>query len=115
MYVQYIYYSIVNTPVIIKNPTSTPLSLTSNFTNVSFICEADGASSYYWERQDGSIPASATGVNTSNLTIISLQLKDAGYYRCIATNGSGSTKSKYAKLTLTGMYNTLFVLSKVFK
>ena len=108
MYVQYIYYSIVNIPVIIKNPISTPLSLTSNFTNVSLICEADGASSYYWQRQDGSIPASATGVNTSNLTIISLQLKDAGYYRCVATNGSGCTKSKYAKLTLTGMCNTLF-------
>ena len=71
---------------------------------MSFICEADGASSYYWERQGGSIPASAIGVNTSSLTIISLQLNDAGYYRCVVNNGSGSTESKYAKLTLRGMY-----------
>ena len=70
---------------------------------MSFYYEVDGASSYYWERQHGSIPPKATGVNTSNLTIINLQLKDAGYYRCVAVNGSGSTKSEYAKLTLVGM------------
>ena len=104
IYIITVFCSIENLPVITKNPTNTLLSLTSNFTNLSFICEADRASSYYWERQDGSIPASATGVNTSSLTIVSLQLNDAGYYRCVATNGSGSTESKYAKLTLTGMY-----------
>ena len=75
----------------------------NNFTNVSLTCEADGASSYKWERQHGSIPSSAIGVNTSNLTIVNLQLKDAGYYRCVAINGSGSTESEYAKLTLTGI------------
>jgi len=78
--------------------------LKNNFTNINFICAADGASSYYWQRQHGSIPSSATGVNTSNLTIVNLQLKDAGYYRCVAINGSGNTESKYAKLTLTSMY-----------
>ena len=73
------------------------------FTNVLFTCEADGASSYYWERQNGIIPSGATGVNTNNLTITNLQLKDTGYYQCIAINGSGSTQSEYAKLTLAGM------------
>ena len=68
-----------------------------------FSCEVDGASSYYWERQNDSIPPGATGVNTSNLTIVNLQSKDAGYYRCVAVNGSGSTESEYAKLTLTRM------------
>ena len=73
------------------------------FTNVLFTCEADGASSYYWKRQHASIPPGATGVNTSNLTIVNLEPKDAGYYQCIAVNGSGSTESEYAKLTLAGM------------
>ena len=99
-----VFCSIVNLPVITRNPTNTLLSLTSNFTNVSFVCEADGASSYYWERLDGSVSASATGVNTSSLIIINLRLNDAGYYRCVANNSGGSTKSKYAKLTLIGMY-----------
>ena len=95
-------FSVVNLPVITKNPTTKSLSLTSNFTKVSFSCEADGASSYYWERQRGSIPTTASGVNTSTLTIISLQQNDVGHYRCVAINGSGSTESKYAELTING-------------
>ena len=94
----------VNLPVIITNPINTSLGLKSNFTNISLTCEAKGATSYYWERQHGSIPSSAIGVNTSVLTLSNLQLKDAGYYRCVTVNGGGSTKSKYAKLTLTGKY-----------
>ena len=96
-------YSVVNLPVIIRNPKSQPLDLTNNFTNVTLTCEADGASSYYWERQHGSIPPGTTGVNTSYLTIINLQLKDDGHYRCVAVNASGSTESEYAKLTLKRM------------
>ena len=96
-------YSVVNLPpVITKNPAATSLFLMSNFTNVSFSCEADGASSYYWERQHDSVPPTASGVNTSTLTITNLQPKDTGYYRCVATNGGGSTESKYAKLTING-------------
>ena len=53
-------------------------------------------SSYYWERQHGIIPPSAIGVNTSILTLINLQLEDIGDYRCVATNGSGISKSYYA-------------------
>ena len=103
-----LYFTVVNLPVIINDPKSTSLNLKSNFTNVSFTCEADGASSYYWERQHGSIPPGASGVNTSNLTIVNLKLKDSGYYRCVAVNGSGSTKSQYAKLTLEGMHGCTY-------
>ena len=76
----------------------------SNFTNVSLTCKADGASSYSWERQRNDIPSNAIGVNTNTLTLINLQLKDAGEYRCIATNNSGSTQSDYATLTIKGTY-----------
>ena len=99
-----LFFTVVNLPVIISNPKSTLVNLKSNFTNVSFTCEADGASSYYWEKQHGTIPPDATGVNTNNLSIVNLMLKDAGYYRCVAVNGSGSTESRYAKLTLIGMH-----------
>ena len=87
------------------------LGLKSNFTNISFTCEADGATSYSWERQYGSIPSSAIGVNTSVLALSNLQLKDTGYYRCVTVNGSGSTKSKYAKLTLAGKYIMIYIYS----
>ena len=97
-------HSAVNLPVIIKNPKNALVNLNSNFTNVTLTCEADGATSYYWERQHGIIPSGATGVTTNNLIISNLQLKDAGYYRCVAVNSSGSTESEYAKLTLAGMH-----------
>ena len=70
-------------------------------------CEADETTSFYWQRQNGSIPSSATGVNTSVLTLINLRLKDAGSFQCVATNGSGSTESKYAKLTLKGIHDNV--------
>ena len=74
---------------------------TNNF-NLSLTCEADGATSYNWERQSGSIPSGAIGVNTNILTIINLQPEDAGNYRCVATNGSGSSESNFSKLLIDG-------------
>ena len=97
-------FSIGNLPVIAENPNSTHIRLKDNFTTVSFTCEADGATSYYWEIQHGSIPLSAIGVNTSTLTLINLRLEDAGNYRCFGINGSGSIESEYATLTIEGIY-----------
>ena len=93
-----------NLPRITETPTNKFVGLQSNFTNASLTCKADGASSYSWERQRNGIPPNAIGVNTNTLTLINLQLKDAGEYRCIATNDSGSTQSDYATLTIKGMY-----------
>ena len=74
---------------------------TNNF-NYTLTCEADGASLYNWQRQNGTIPLDSTGVNTNTLTLINLQPEDAGNYRCVATNASGSSESYYANLTING-------------
>ena len=89
---------------------NTYIRLESNFTNVSLTCEADGGLSYYWQRQNVNIPSDAIGVNSSVLTLIDLKLNDAGNYRCIAINDSGSTESKYATLTLKGTHTYMLII-----
>ena len=94
-------------PVITVHPMDAVIQLYSNFTNYTLTCEADEISSYSmmsynWERQDGNISTDSTGVNTNALTLINLQPEDAGNYRCVATNASGSSESNYAHLTING-------------
>ena len=89
-------------PVITKDPMNINVTLTNIYTNASLICKADGASSYIWERQNGVIPSDSTGVKTNILNLVNLQSKDAGNYRCVAINGTGSIKSRYARVTVLG-------------
>ena len=76
------------------------INLVDDNINVALICEADGASSYKWEKKDGIIPSDSTGVNTNTLILINVQPEDAGNYRCVATNASGSSLSDYAQLII---------------
>ena len=61
-------------------------------------------------RKNGIIPSSATGVNTSNLTLINLQSEDMDSYWCEATNNSGSGRSTYVAVTI----NSKTGLTKLF-
>ena len=101
-------HSVGNLPVIIANPVDKMIKSDSNTESVSFTCEAEGATAYRWEKQDDDISSDATGVNTNVLTIHNLQPDNAGYYRCIASNASGSSFSEYAVL---GNYMNLIVIT----
>ena len=83
-------------------PCDRMITLSTNYHNLSLTCEADGATSYNWERQSGSIPSGAIGVNTNTLTIINLQPEDAGNYRCVAANCNRSSTSQYTTVTVNG-------------
>ena len=92
----------VDPPTISRHPTNMTVKLENSTTMVSLRCEANGATSYNWERQSGSIPSRATWINTNTLTIINLQIKDAGYYRCVAINNNGQRYSKYCRIIING-------------
>ena len=58
--------------------------------NVTLSCEATGSGpiSYQWRRVNGEISSDrAEGVNTSTLTISSVQQEDEDKYYCVASNG----------------------------
>ena len=59
-------------PVITQHPLDIDIDLTNNNTDVSLTCKANGASSYFWERQNGIIPSDSIGVNTNTLKLINL-------------------------------------------
>ena len=98
----FIDYFAVTSPVFTQPPKNNIIGLYTKHFNYSLTCKADGASSYNWERQNNTIPSDSIGVNTNNLTLINLQPEDAGNYRCVATNASGSSVSDYATLAING-------------
>ena len=89
-------------PKIAIHPSSQVIPILSALDNLSLTCEAKGATAYYWERQDGSIPSGATGVNSETLTIANLTPEDAGNYRCVVSNDSDEGFSNYAEITVIG-------------
>ena len=84
------------------SPTRLSVEVNDDFTSATFICMANKASSYYWQRQTGNIPSDATGIKTNTLTLHNLLPPDSGHYRCVAVNEHDMSYSNYAMLTVKG-------------
>ena len=85
-------------PMITLDPTSVNATVGDN---VSFMCEATGfpTPSILWLKQDGDLPVSATGENTTTLTIPQVEFGDEGFYYCRATSNDEVANSTLATLS----------------
>ena len=98
------YENLGNVPSpLLKMIPSSPINLTVNKFILSMTCNPEDSEFYYkWERQNGTLPSRAQGINSSHLVIFNLRAEDTGKYRCIQSNSTGRISSKYKMLTVKG-------------
>ena len=81
------------------------ITIADRLRNAVFSCETGlQGISYIWEKENGSIPNRAYGVNSSTLVIPNLAVADAGRYRCVIKqdNIDWNRTSPYVHLNITG-------------
>ena len=87
------------------HPVDKFIRINNDSTSVAFVCIANGSRSYFWQRDDGnSIPSDAEGIESNNIVLQSILPRDSGRYQCVAVNKHGRNYSRYAMLTVEGMY-----------
>jgi CHRD domain/Secretion system C-terminal sorting domain len=104
------------------SPTITTQPIASSIcagANTSFIIAATSATTYQWQVDNGggfinlANDATYSNVTTTTLNITAATIGLNGYlYRCIATNGSGSTNSNSAALTVAALPANPTLLAK---
>lgn len=99
-----------NFPTLLRNDAS---SLANAGGIVHLAIEASGTGlTYRWTKGGANIanivngPRVVEGALTPELRIFPLTLADVGLYRCVVTNGSGSTTSIPVRLTIIDVFNT---------
>ena len=87
------------------HPVDKFIRINNDSTSVAFVCIANGSRSYFWQRDgENSIPSNAEGIKSNNLVLHNILPRDSGRYRCVAENKHGRNYSRYAMLTVEGMY-----------
>jgi len=80
-----------------------PIHLTVNDFMLSMKCVPQKSNlNYKWERRSGNLPSKAQGTHTSNLIIVNLRPEDAGDYRCVVSNSTGTIGSRFSSLVIDG-------------
>ena len=95
------------------HPMNKTFKVNNDSTNITFVCMAYYASSYYWQRENDNIPPSAVGNNSNSLTLHNVLPSDSGCYQCVAVNEHGKTHSNYAKFTVEGKVKVYKSLSYI--
>ena len=88
-----------------------PIHLTVNDYRLSMKCMPHKHYlNYKWERRGGSLPSGALGAYTSNLIIVNLRPEDAGDYRCVVSNSTGTINSNFSSLLITGKFFSIICM-----
>lgn len=110
------YITVVSAPTINTPPSSTSICAGAN---ASFSITATGATNYQWQVDNGGGFTNITnnaiysGATATTLNVTAVPFSFNTYqYRCVASNGSGSTNSSAATLTVTALPTTPSLLAK---
>ena len=85
---------------IVPSISPTSVNADNGITEVSFTCSAIGfvEPEIQWMKEDGSLPSSASGQNTTTLTIGPVLFGNEGLYYCVAMSNQLSAESERATL-----------------
>ena len=87
-------------PAIYIQPSNKEMILASDRECLQLTCEAEGATSRHWEKQDGKMPLGTPGMNTTTLTLVNLTPEDSGNYRCAMNCFGEKAFSDYVTVTI---------------
>ena len=88
-------------PVVVMMPSV--VNLTINNYNLTMKCLPNKNNfNYKWIKKNDVIPSRVLGVNTSQMTIVNLIIKDSGEYQCVMSNRTGTISSNFSALNVRG-------------
>ena len=77
------------------------VNLTVNNYNLTIKCLPDNDNfNYKWIKKNDTLPSGARGANTSQLTIVNLELEDFGDYQCVMSNTTGTISSRFSTISV---------------
>jgi autotransporter-associated beta strand protein len=93
--------AVVTPPVIIMPPSGSVVVQGGTATLSVVASTSTGTTNYQWQLNSNTITAgNASGLSTSALTITNFQAANVGYYRVVVSDGTSSTNSSNADLSL---------------